>query len=81
MYVDAKAHEAFRTEFESPKCEQYWPKPGTTMKYGDIKVESCSEDEYAEFTRRVFTVTMHLQHTLETRPKMKQKQWNEINST
>ncbi|WAR11909.1 LAR-like protein [Mya arenaria] len=42
----------------SPKCEQYWPNPGTTKKYGDIKVESCSEDEYAEFTRRAFTVTM-----------------------
>ncbi|WAR17654.1 PTPRT-like protein, partial [Mya arenaria] len=42
----------------SPKCEQYWPNPGTTRKYGDIKVESCSEDEYAEFTRRAFTVTM-----------------------
>ncbi|XP_052762248.1 receptor-type tyrosine-protein phosphatase S-like [Mya arenaria] len=42
----------------SPKCEQYWPNPGTTKKYGDIKVESCSDDEYAEFTRRVFTVTM-----------------------
>ncbi|WAR17610.1 PTP10-like protein, partial [Mya arenaria] len=42
----------------SPKCEQYWPNPGTTRKYGDIKVESCSEDEYAEFTRRAFTATM-----------------------
>ncbi|WAR17936.1 PTPRV-like protein, partial [Mya arenaria] len=42
----------------SPKCEQYWPDPGTTKTYGNIKVESCSEDEYAEFTRRAFTVTM-----------------------
>ncbi|XP_052762244.1 receptor-type tyrosine-protein phosphatase mu-like [Mya arenaria] len=41
----------------TPKCEQYWPNPGTAMTYGDIKVESRSEDEYAEFTRRTFTVT------------------------
>ncbi|WAR17667.1 TENX-like protein [Mya arenaria] len=39
----------------TPKCEQYWPNPGTAMTYGDIKVESRSEDEYAEFTRRTFT--------------------------
>ncbi|WAR17034.1 PTPRK-like protein [Mya arenaria] len=42
----------------SPKCEQYWPNQGATKTYGDKKVESRSEDEYAEFTRRVFTVAM-----------------------
>ncbi|XP_052764175.1 uncharacterized protein LOC128206074 isoform X1 [Mya arenaria] len=55
----------------SHKCEQYWPNPGTTQMFGDIKVESRSEDEYAEFTRRTFTLTMgteertlcHLQFT------------------
>ncbi|XP_052770852.1 multiple epidermal growth factor-like domains protein 10 [Mya arenaria] len=41
----------------SHKCEQYWPDPGTTKAYGEIQVESRSEDEYAEFTRRTFTVT------------------------
>ncbi|XP_052763029.1 receptor-type tyrosine-protein phosphatase kappa-like isoform X1 [Mya arenaria] len=42
----------------SPKCEQYWPNQGASKTYGDIKVESRSEDEYAEFTRRAFTVAM-----------------------
>ncbi|XP_052763604.1 receptor-type tyrosine-protein phosphatase alpha-like [Mya arenaria] len=42
----------------SAKCEQYWPNPGTTKKYGDIMAENRSEDEFAEFTRRAFTVTM-----------------------
>ncbi|XP_052762247.1 receptor-type tyrosine-protein phosphatase S-like [Mya arenaria] len=42
----------------SPKCEQYWPNPGTARMYDDMKVESRSEDEYADFTRRTFTVTM-----------------------
>ncbi|WAR17661.1 PTPRT-like protein, partial [Mya arenaria] len=41
----------------SPKCEQYWPNPGTARMYDDMKVESRSEDEYADFTRRTFTVT------------------------
>ncbi|XP_052763599.1 receptor-type tyrosine-protein phosphatase alpha-like [Mya arenaria] len=45
-------------EHSSPKCEQYWPNPGTTKKYGDIMVENRSEDEFAEFTRRTFTVTL-----------------------
>ncbi|WAR18006.1 PTPRT-like protein [Mya arenaria] len=45
-------------EIGSHKCEQYWPNPGTTKTFGKIKVESRSEDEYAEFTRRTFTVTM-----------------------
>ncbi|WAR17537.1 PTP10-like protein, partial [Mya arenaria] len=70
-YVDEKSLEAFIAEFESHKCEQYWPNPGTTQMFGDIKVESRSEDEYAEFTRRTFTLTMgteertlcHLQFT------------------
>ncbi|WAR18009.1 PTPRS-like protein, partial [Mya arenaria] len=35
-------------EHSSPKCEQYWPNPGTTKKYGDIMVENRSEDEFAE---------------------------------
>ncbi|XP_052772817.1 uncharacterized protein LOC128211790 isoform X2 [Mya arenaria] len=41
----------------SHKCEQYWPDPGTSKAYGEIQVKSRSEDEYAEFTRRTFTVT------------------------
>ncbi|WAR21346.1 PTP27-like protein, partial [Mya arenaria] len=41
---------------DSHKCEQYWPDPKTTKAYGEIQVESRSEDEYAEFTRRIFTV-------------------------
>ncbi|XP_052763015.1 multiple epidermal growth factor-like domains protein 10 isoform X3 [Mya arenaria] len=45
-------------EHGSPKCEQYWPNPGASKMYGEIKVESRSEDEYAEFTRRALTMTM-----------------------
>ncbi|XP_052763016.1 receptor-type tyrosine-protein phosphatase kappa-like [Mya arenaria] len=45
-------------EHGSPKCEQYWPNPGASRMYGEIKVESRSEDEYAEFTRRALTMTM-----------------------
>ncbi|XP_052764244.1 receptor-type tyrosine-protein phosphatase alpha-like isoform X2 [Mya arenaria] len=40
------------------KCEQYWPDLGTTMTFGDMKVQSRLDDEYAEFTRRAFTLTM-----------------------
>ncbi|WAR17883.1 PTPRT-like protein, partial [Mya arenaria] len=39
------------------KCEQYWPDLGTTMTFGDMKVQSRLDDEYAEFTRRAFTLT------------------------
>ncbi|WAR21342.1 PTPRT-like protein, partial [Mya arenaria] len=53
----------------SHKCEQYWPDPGTTKAYGEIQVESRSEDEYAEFTRRTFTVTTQLQHMVDKRSK------------
>ncbi|XP_052763758.1 receptor-type tyrosine-protein phosphatase kappa-like [Mya arenaria] len=45
-------------EHGTPKCEQYWPNPGVSKMYGEIKVESRSEDEYAEFTRRALTMTM-----------------------
>ncbi|XP_052763022.1 receptor-type tyrosine-protein phosphatase kappa-like isoform X2 [Mya arenaria] len=45
-------------EHGTPKCEQYWPNPGASKMYGEIKVESRSEDEYAEFTRRALTMTM-----------------------
>ncbi|WAR17026.1 PTPRT-like protein [Mya arenaria] len=50
----------------SPKCEQYWPNQGASKTYGDIKVESRSEDEYAEFTRRAFTVAMEQYQFLHT---------------
>ncbi|XP_052763147.1 receptor-type tyrosine-protein phosphatase mu-like [Mya arenaria] len=39
------------------KCEQYWPGLGTSKIYGKVHVLFQSEDEYAEFTRREFTVT------------------------
>ncbi|XP_052764651.1 receptor-type tyrosine-protein phosphatase mu-like [Mya arenaria] len=35
------------------KCEQYWPNVGTTLTYSGVKVTCQSEDEYAEFTRRL----------------------------
>ncbi|WAR15937.1 PTPRS-like protein [Mya arenaria] len=35
------------------KCEQYWPRVGTTKDYSGVKVTCQSEDEYAEFTRRL----------------------------
>ncbi|XP_052764657.1 receptor-type tyrosine-protein phosphatase kappa-like isoform X2 [Mya arenaria] len=35
------------------KCEQYWPNVGTTLTYSGVKVICQSEDEYAEFTRRL----------------------------
>ncbi|XP_052764461.1 receptor-type tyrosine-protein phosphatase alpha-like isoform X2 [Mya arenaria] len=38
------------------KCEQYWPDLGTSKVYGKVHVSSQSEDEYAEFTRREYTI-------------------------
>ncbi|XP_052764723.1 receptor-type tyrosine-protein phosphatase kappa-like isoform X2 [Mya arenaria] len=35
------------------KCERYWPRVGTTKDYSGVKVTCQSEDEYAEFTRRL----------------------------
>ncbi|WAR16054.1 LAR-like protein [Mya arenaria] len=35
------------------KCEKYWPNVGTTLNYSGVKVTCQSEDEYAEFTRRL----------------------------
>ncbi|WAR16047.1 PTPRS-like protein [Mya arenaria] len=35
------------------KCEQYWPCVGITNNYSGVKVTCQSEDEYAEFTRRL----------------------------
>ncbi|XP_052223932.1 uncharacterized protein LOC127839582 [Dreissena polymorpha] len=39
------------------KCEKYWPSVGSTQMYGDIQVVCESEEEFAEFSRRKFTVT------------------------
>ncbi|WAR17014.1 PTPRM-like protein [Mya arenaria] len=39
------------------KCEQYWPDLGTSKVYGKVHVSSQSEDEYAEFTRREYTIS------------------------
>ncbi|WAR12794.1 PTPRM-like protein, partial [Mya arenaria] len=33
------------TEQGYPKCEQYWPNPGTTKTFGAIEVKSSSEDD------------------------------------
>ncbi|WAR17004.1 PTPRT-like protein, partial [Mya arenaria] len=44
-------------EDEKDKCEQYWPDLGTSKIYGKVHVSSQSEDEYAEFTRREYTIT------------------------
>ncbi|XP_052250966.1 multiple epidermal growth factor-like domains protein 10 isoform X2 [Dreissena polymorpha] len=38
------------------KCEKYWPSVGAPQMYDDIQVSCQSEDDYAEFTRRTFTV-------------------------
>ncbi|KAH3712252.1 hypothetical protein DPMN_071939 [Dreissena polymorpha] len=38
------------------KCEQYWPDASVSQVYGDIRVVCQSENHYAEFTRRTFTV-------------------------
>ncbi|XP_052761663.1 receptor-type tyrosine-protein phosphatase kappa-like [Mya arenaria] len=40
-------------EEEKEKCEQYWPHIGITKNYSGVKVTCQSEDEYAEFTRRL----------------------------
>ncbi|XP_052249756.1 receptor-type tyrosine-protein phosphatase kappa-like [Dreissena polymorpha] len=37
------------------KCEKYWPSVDAPQMYDDIQVLCKSEDEYAEFTRRMFT--------------------------
>lgn len=41
---------------QRPKCEQYWPDAGTKQTYGQTHVTCLSEDDYAEFIIRVFTV-------------------------
>ncbi|XP_052765393.1 receptor-type tyrosine-protein phosphatase mu-like isoform X2 [Mya arenaria] len=39
------------------KCEQYWPNPGTDKHYGRVFISCQTEAEYAEFTRREFTIS------------------------
>ncbi|WAR16764.1 PTP10-like protein [Mya arenaria] len=39
---------------DKPKCEQYWPEPGTSKLYGEVKVTSETEQSFSEFTRRSF---------------------------
>ncbi|XP_052762069.1 tyrosine-protein phosphatase corkscrew-like [Mya arenaria] len=39
------------------KCEQYWPHPGTSKHYGMYFVSCLNEDEYADYTRREFTIS------------------------
>ncbi|KAH3713060.1 hypothetical protein DPMN_072825 [Dreissena polymorpha] len=38
------------------KCEKYWPSVDAPQMYDDIQVLCQSEHQYAEFTRRTFTV-------------------------
>jgi len=47
---------AFNISFQKPKCEQYWPNVGTTTVYGDVKVTSLSDNQYADFTIRALTL-------------------------
>ncbi|XP_052761657.1 tyrosine-protein phosphatase 9-like [Mya arenaria] len=35
------------------KCEQYWPNVGITINYSGVMVTCQSENEYADFTRRL----------------------------
>ncbi|KAH3794273.1 hypothetical protein DPMN_147804 [Dreissena polymorpha] len=53
-FVITKNMDYFKKEFE---CEKYWPSVGSTQMYGDIQVVCESEEEFAEFSRRKFTVT------------------------
>ncbi|XP_052783017.1 receptor-type tyrosine-protein phosphatase mu-like [Mya arenaria] len=39
------------------KCEQYWPHPGTSQDYGVYFVSCLIEDEYADYTRKEFTIS------------------------
>ncbi|WAR16670.1 PTPRS-like protein, partial [Mya arenaria] len=42
---------------DKDKCEQYWPNPGTDKHYGRVFISCQTEAEYAEFTRREFTIS------------------------
>ncbi|XP_052765780.1 uncharacterized protein LOC128207025 isoform X2 [Mya arenaria] len=38
----------------NPKCEQYWPDPGTSKLYGEVNVRSENEQTFSDYTRRSF---------------------------
>ncbi|XP_052761849.1 receptor-type tyrosine-protein phosphatase kappa-like [Mya arenaria] len=39
-----------------PKCDQYWPDHGITKQYSEINVTCLTEDMYADFVMRTFSV-------------------------
>ncbi|XP_052763610.1 multiple epidermal growth factor-like domains protein 10 isoform X2 [Mya arenaria] len=41
-----------------PKCDQYWPDHGITKQYSEINVTCLTEDMYADFVMRTFSVKM-----------------------
>ncbi|XP_052761503.1 uncharacterized protein LOC128204171 [Mya arenaria] len=41
----------------NPKCEQYWPDPGTSKLYGEVNVKSENELSFSDYTRRSFILT------------------------
>ncbi|WAR16904.1 PTN3-like protein, partial [Mya arenaria] len=42
---------------DNPKCEQYWPDPGTSKLYGEVNVKSENELSFSDYTRRSFILT------------------------
>ncbi|WAR16571.1 PTPRJ-like protein, partial [Mya arenaria] len=43
---------------DKPKCDQYWPDHGITKQYSEINVTCLTEDMYADFVMRTFSVKM-----------------------
>ena len=38
------------------KCSQYWPEKGKTSTYGRFKIENISEEKFADYVIREFSL-------------------------
>ncbi|WAR16521.1 PTPRS-like protein [Mya arenaria] len=55
-FVAAKDRSYYLKQFKKPKCDQYWPDHGITKQYSEINVTCLTEDMYADFVMRTFSV-------------------------
>ena len=40
--------------FSQQKCSQYWPEKGKTSTWGSFKIETISEEKFADYVIREF---------------------------
>lgn len=38
------------------KCDEYWPKAGTTCTYGHVEITNVDEEQRADFIKRSFSI-------------------------